>query len=49
LENNGIVGKIISADKSVKAKYTLTKTGLALKSAFEEAAKWGEMYNKKFL
>jgi len=49
LENNGLVGKIISADRNIKTKYTLTKTGLALKPAFEEAAKWGQMYKAKLM
>ena len=47
LEHNGIVGKIVSVDK--KAKYTLTKTGYALKDAFEAAKKWGQMYSEKLL
>ena len=40
-------GKIVSVDK--KAKYTLTKTGYALKDVFEAAKKWGQMYSEKLL
>ncbi|MBR5467776.1 MAG: helix-turn-helix transcriptional regulator [Firmicutes bacterium] len=47
LEKHGLVGRILSVDKNEKAKYTLTKTGYALKDTFDAAKKWGQMYNEK--